>query len=873
MRTTITPSILSLLTLCLVLAKAASAQVPTPEAFLEGYRQNFTPHHRLVEYYKAVDAASDRVQIEQYGQTYEGRPLIVAYVSAPENLARLEELRQTHLRQTGFTNGQPNNQPTPQPNNQPTPQPNNQPTPQPNNQSPSLAVVWLSFSVHGNEVAGSEASPQVLYDLATGTTSLAGGILTGDSLTRYLRNTIVILDPSLNPDGYTRYTDDVRRRQTTFLQPDRSAWEHVEAWPGGRTNHYLFDLNRDWAWATQQETQQRLRLYQRWQPHVHADLHEMGADDTYYFAPAAEPFHKYVSDHQRRFQTQIGRNHAQIFDANGWLYFTKEVFDLLYPSYGDTYPTFNGAIGMTYEQAGSGRAGRAYLREEGDTLTIDDRLTHHHATALSTIAVASRNAATLTREISDYRRKAADSPKGGVEAYVFPASENSPARLQSLATILQRHGIEIGSPGTRKLSYTGRGYDGKSYRGDGATGDLIVSTRQVQGTLLQVLLEPENEVPDSLTYDITAWSLPSVLGLKGYAVTQAVGGLSPYATATASTSAKAAPSFGYALPIDGFSAWTTLAPLLHDGLILRYSRLDTKSGTETLAAGSAFVLARDQRPGMYESVYARLLGMGLSPKPIASGFSDGGFDLGSESVRRVEAPTVVLVQDDELDVNAFGHVWHLFEQRLEYPIRPVPWSRIDATALSDVDVMIVTDGLDQPDERKAEIIEAWVRAGGRLILMEGAAEAFAGTDAFSLKMKERGARLEIAGEGPDPMQPYAERERAGASDNTPGALVTAQVDVTHPIGLGLPKEMAMVRVGNRSWAYFGSEGHNVIGIREKPQVRGFVGSEVLGQLDETLALGVQPMGRGEVVYAADNLAYRGFWELGMQVLANAVFYR
>ncbi len=854
MRIPITP-VLSLVTLCLVLAKAAPAQVPTPEAFLEGYRENFTPHHRLVDYFEAVAAASDYVTVEPYGKTYEGRPLIVAYVSAPENLARLDELRETHLRQTGFT----------------TPQATEKDLPP---GGWGGAVVWLSFSVHGNEVAGAEASPQVLYDLATGTTSLAGGQITGDSLRRYLRNTIVILDPSLNPDGYTRYTDDVRRRQTTFLQPDPSAWEHVEPWPGGRTNHYLFDLNRDWAWATQQETQQRLRLYQRWQPHVHADLHEMGPDDSYYFAPAAEPFHRYISDHQRRFQTQIGRNHARIFDANGWLYFTKEVYDLLYPSYGDTYPTFNGAIGMTYEQGGSGRAGRALLRQEGDTLTIDERLTHHHATALSTIAVASRNAATLTREIADYRRRASANPRGGAEAYVFPASENSAARLRSLATILARHGIAFGSPGPGGATYTGRSYAQESYRGQGAAGDLIVPTRQVQSTLLQVLLEPENEVPDSLTYDITAWSLPAVLGLRGYVLTDGVGELSPFAaTPSTSATATAAPAYGYAIPVEGFGTWTTLAPMLHEGLVMRYSRLPTKVGAEEIAAGAALVLARDQTPGTYDSVYARLRGLGLSPKPIASGFVDGGFDLGSDAVRRVEAPTVVLVQDDDLDVNAFGHVWHLFEQRLRYPIRPVPWDRIDARSLADVDVVIVTDGIGQPTDRKAEVIEAWVRAGGRLILLEGAAEAFAGVDAFSLKMKEAGARLEIGGEAPDPMRPYADRERDGVSANSPGALVTAQVDATHPIALGLPAEMSLLRVANRPWAFFGPEGQNVIGVRADPTIRGFVGSGVRGQLDETLAVGIQPMGRGEVVYAADNLAYRGFWELGMQVLANAVFYR
>ena len=387
-----------------------------------------------------------------------------------------------------------------------------------------------------------------------------------------------------------------------------------------------------------------------------------------------------------------------------------------------------------------------------------------------------------------------------------------------------------------------------------------------------MLLDPKNEVPDSLTYDITAWSLPDMLGLKGYTVGQ-VPSTTAFLSPPATQAAGAAPDYGYAVAIQGLGDWAAIAPLLHDGLVVRYANRTIRSAAADLAPGSALVLARDQTPGRYQEVYQKLTGMGLSPKPIAGGFADDGYDLGSESVRRVEAPTVVLVQDDALDPNAFGHVWHLFEQRLRYPIRPVPWSRLDARALGDVDVVIVTDGLETPSGKTLEAIEAWVREGGRLILMEGAAEAFGRTDAFTLEMKGDGARLEIGYGDDDPMQPYAQRERERISGNSPGALVEAAVDVTHPIGLGLPAEVSLLRVANRPWAFFEDGGYNVIGIREGPQIRGFVGSDVRGRLDETMAVGVQPMGRGSVVYAADNLAYRGFWELGMQVLANAVFYR
>ncbi len=843
---------LSLL-LTLVLAKAAQAQIPAPESFLKGYTQQFTPHHRLVDYYRAVDAASDRVTVEQYGETYEGRPLILAYVSSAANLARLEELRLDHLRRSGVLEGAAS-------------------------AKTQIAVVWLSYSVHGNEAAGSEASPQVLYDLATGQPSGQLG-LTADSLERYLANTIIVLDPSLNPDGYSRYTDHVRRRSSLALQPAPSAWEHDEPWPGGRTNHYYFDLNRDWAWATQQETQARLAVYRRWMPHVHADLHEMGVESSYYFAPAAEPYHRYISEHQRRFQQDIGRNHAAIFDQQGWLYYTREIFDLLYPSYGDTYPTFNGAIGMTYEQSGSGRAGRAILRNEGDTLTLADRIAHHHATSLSTIAVASRNAARLAEEMAAYRRNAKGKARSGIEGYLFPAATNDPGRLASLRRLLDLHGITYGSP-TQGRKVNASDYSGRAASYTSSPQDLVVPTAQAQGILAQVLLDPESEVPDSLTYDITAWSLPLVMGLDARTLREAPGQLEAFAKTPAAPARRLdANTFALAVPFTGLQSWEALAPLLQQGLVARVSPSAAKFGNATLPAGTLYLMRRDNAgsasPNVspLQSAYDSLSASGVRVEVLNAGFLTEGFDLGSDAVQRITAPTVVLVQDDELDENTFGHVWHFFEQRLGYPIRPVPWSMISARSLADVDVVIVTNGQPSLSGSNAEALDAWVRAGGRLIALEGAAEHFGKREGFGLKEKEAPAKLEIAGSEPDPMLPYAERERRSIASNNPGVLVTAQVDTTHPLGFGLPKEISVLRVGQRNWTFLKDGGQNVIGIRKDPEVRGFVGSGIVGELDETLAVGVQPLGLGSIVYAADNLAYRGFWEIGMQVLANAVFLR
>ena len=337
----------------------------SPSDFL-GYDigTQFSRHHQVMDYYKHVESQfSQQVKLEQYGQTNERRPLMLAYVSSEENMKNLEQIRENNLKNAGILKGTSNTN--------------------------DIAIVWLSYNVHGNEASSTEASMLTIYKLLT-------------EKKEYLKNTVVIIDPCINPDGRDRYVNWFNETASTPYNIDQQASEHSEPWPGGRPNHYLFDLNRDWAWATQVESQARLKVYNKWMPHIHVDFHEQGINEPYYFAPAAEPFHEVISDWQRNFQTQIGKNHARYFDAEGWLYFTRERFDLLYPSYGDTYPTYMGAIGMTYEQGGHGRAGLGILNDEGDVLTLVDRLTHHTVTGLSTVEISSKNAQQLNTEFAKY---------------------------------------------------------------------------------------------------------------------------------------------------------------------------------------------------------------------------------------------------------------------------------------------------------------------------------------------------------------------------------------------------------------------------------------------------------------------------------------
>ncbi|RZJ52868.1 MAG: hypothetical protein EOO45_31580, partial [Flavobacterium sp.] len=332
---------------------ALNAQVVSPGEFLPNYGRQVSYYHQVENYFNHLVANSQYIQQRPYGQTTQERNLNAYYISTPENLNNLENIRLTNLSNIGLSS-----------------------RPSSVNEK---AIVWLSFNVHGNEAGAIESAMSVAFELVNPN---------NPETKKWLENTIVILDPCLNPDGFARYSNWLRDISGRETHPGLNDREHMEPWPGGRQNHYAYDLNRDWAWQTQIETQQRMELYNLWMPQVHVDVHEMGYNEPYFFPPAAEPFHDFITKAQRDFHNTIGEATSKKFDAQGWNYYTRERFDLFYPSYGDTYPSFNGAVGMTYEQGGIG-AGRAISLANGNVLTLQHRIDHHKTAVLAAVETAS----------------------------------------------------------------------------------------------------------------------------------------------------------------------------------------------------------------------------------------------------------------------------------------------------------------------------------------------------------------------------------------------------------------------------------------------------------------------------------------------------
>jgi Predicted carboxypeptidase len=815
------------------------SQLKSPEEFL-GYKigTHFTPHWKLMEYFRSVAASvPSMVKIEQYGQTNEGRPLIVAYISTPEHISNLESIRSNNLRLAGLGDNAAGTTNTP-------------------------VIVWLSYNVHGNEPSSSEASMLTLYALVDPSNT---------QTKKWLQNTLVIIDPCINPDGRDRYVNWYNSIVGKTFNPSVDAREHREPWPQGRTNHYNFDLNRDWAWQTQIETRQRLALYNRWLPQVHVDYHEQGYNNPYYFAPAAQPYHEVITSWQREFQNIIGRNHAKYFDKNGWLYFTKEVFDLLYPSYGDTYPIYNGAIGMTYEQGGIG-AGLGILNNYNDTLTLTDRAMHHFTTSLSTLEVSSENAARLVSEFQKFYHNAVTSGVGNYKSYIIKYNQNDAEKIQSLLELLNKNRIQYGS--AKGGTIRGFNYDsGKEETVSTNSSDIIIPSLQPKSALVKVLFEPKAVLVDSATYDITAWALPYVYGVKAYASVQKADFTSYDAPKFSSANLNNESNYGYVIRWSGLQSVRLVAQLLQKGIKLRYNEQPFEINGQVFERGAVIVLKTSNQyvPDLWSTVINLANANNVTITPVSSGFVDKGYDFGSSRIRPVKARRVAVVTGEGVNSNAAGEVWYFFDQLINYPATLINASDLSRINWNNYDVIIFPDGNYRylNDKTTSEQFRSWINNGGNAIAIEGAVSQLAKLD-FGLKSKKADDTSNSKNIY-ESLHTYETRQRDEITNTTPGSIYKVELDNTHPLAFGYPGYYFTLKQDDNIYEFLKDGGWNVGVIKKEKQVSGFVGSKLQNRLQDGLLFGVQDIGRGTITYLADDVLFRSFWENGKLLFANAVF--
>jgi len=809
------------------------AQLKSPSEFLPNYGKQVSYYHQLESYFAHLAQNSHMVIHKPYGQTNQERGLNAYIISTPENIKDIESIRNNHLYNIGMGGKQSN--------------------------TGDKAIVWLSFNVHGNEPAAAESAMSVAYELVNPKNT---------ATKEWLKNTIVILDPCLNPDGYARYGNWLRDISGKEPNPNGYDREHMEPWPGGRQNHYAYDLNRDWAWQTQAETQQRIILYNDWMPMVHVDVHEMGYNEPYFFPPAAEPMHEFITQGQKDFHNAIGEMTSKKFDAQGWNYYTRERFDLFYPSYGDTYPSFNGAVGMTYEQGGIG-AGRAVTMRNGSVLTLKDRISHHTTAVLTAVETAAWQKDKLVRNFRAYFK---DGPKGNYKTYIVKNS----GKNEELAQLLKRNRIQFTyADESKKLS----GYHYQSDKERDFTvepNDMIISSSQPKSVLTQVLFEPSPRLTDSLSYDITAWALPHAYGVESYAVKRDI-----------SLRTKAQPSYkgkfeyervyAYYVPWNGRASAKTLAMLFKNNVKVRSARKASSFRGIKVNPGDLVILKGDN-PQIND--FKNTMTMLLDGKPdhevIESGYSLSGGDLGGEYYPLLQAPKVLLLAGSDVSATDFGQAWFYMDEVVDYPVTIVETQNLGRIKLSDFSTIIMPDGWYSLNDGHKNSIDAFVNDGGKVIAMGGALNLFEDRAGYSLTRfaTPSDKDKDTAQADEETLKAryfdYQNAERRAISGSVPGAVVENVLDKTHPLSYGLGDRYFSLKTSDSRYQLLKNV-WNVAYVPAGYKNFGFIGRSLKKKLENTVTFAVEQKGRGQVIYMVDNPLFRGFWENGNLLFSNALF--
>lgn len=787
-------------------------------------------HDRLVNYMQALaKAVPSRVKLETMGFTYESRPQVLLVITAPKNHARLEEIREQHVQLTDparsaslNTAGMP-------------------------------VVVWLGHSIHGNEPSGANASLLTAYHLAAAE---------GKEIEELLENTVILLDPSFNPDGLQRFSTWANQHKSKNLVSDPLSREYNEVWPGGRFNHYWFDLNRDWLPAVHPESQNRLRWFHRWKPNILNDHHEQGSNASFFFQPGVPSrVNPLTPEKNQELTGKLASYHARYLDKIGSLYFTKENYDDFYYGKGSTYPDVNGAIGILYEQGSS----RGHLQETTNgLLSFPFTIRNQFVTALSTL----EGALAMRRDFLDYQRDfykqaAARAAAYPVKGYVF-GDKNDREKTRQFVTMLQRHQIEVnGLPDNWK--------DAEFEKGSA----YMVSLNQPQHSLIRGIFDKVLEFRDSIFYDITSWTMPLAFGLPYRELTQlpASGEKTGEIPRTVKAVNGGKSDYAYLLEWTELLAPAALNEMLQEGLLVKVATSGFEAavtgGPGKFSPGTLLVpvaLQRESSAAVFERVSRIADKYGINAYAVNGGMSLKGVDLGSSRFVTVARPSVAMITGPGVNALDAGEVWHLLDQRMNIKathLEPVVFNRAE---LNRYNTLIMVGG--NYSELNRDKLKAWVQAGGTLVLTEEAVSWSAQNGITDVKIKRAKAPVDSSSR-----LPYAAREQKDGAQQIFGAIFGAETDLTHPLAFGYTRNTVSLFKANR---VFMEKSKNPYGTPfyygSNPLQSGWVSRENADAIKNSAAVLVSVLGSGRVISIADNPNLRAFWLGGSKLFMNALFF-
>jgi hypothetical protein len=789
------------------------ASIPSPEAVLgQQLGQKHLRHDQIIRYLSILASSRPEAKLIDYGNTNEGRRLVLLAISSANNINNLDTVKSDD----------------------------------------SILKIWNGFSVHGNESSGSNASVLFAwYLLATN----------NQSIKNTLQNTVVLIDPSINPDGLARFTTYVNNNRSLSTVTDPNDISHVEQWPSGRTNHYWFDLNRDWLLLTQTESKARIKLFHEWQPHVLTDHHEMGAAATFFFQPGV-PSRKnpLISKQNIDLTNKLAQFHAKALDQAGQLYYKEESFDDFYPGKGSTYPDLQGSVGILFEQS---RANGGVMDTKNGQRSLATGINNQFLTALSTLNGAKEHREELIEYKNNFFKNATSTvAKMSTKGYLLDTSQNN-LKTEKLTAFLDMHQIKY------SVLTADKSIKGQSFKKDQA---IYISLNQPQTTLIQSLFNTDTSFADNTFYDVSAWHLGMAWGLPWAAVTSSVNSTQkPIDSKPKNSYQKNA--IAYLFDWNSGNAPAALYYLSNqfDDVLLTSKPLHIDGAH--VGAGS-FILPVDSNTN-HDILFSVLSTISDAFKvkwyPVTTALAETGVDLGSPSIEKFQKTKVMMVVGSGIDAYQAGSIWHLFDTQVYFPLTKVRTSQLSHIDFNEYTHIILPNGSYQRyfDDKLSHKLHNWVKAGGHLIAMQAAANWIENTIQKSEKDENQAKDKE---EEKVVRKNYADYNKDAAEKVLGGAIVAADADLTHPLAFGTHINNQHVLMKGKSLLKPSEQPYNTpLQATEEVRAAGFVSDYWQEKLSKAPLVIADKTGKGTIIKFGFNPNFRAFWYGTQRWIINAVF--
>ena len=795
-------------------------KIPTPKEVI-GHEVGewHVTHDKLVEYMKVLANSSDRITLEDRGKTFEGRPLLLLTITSPNNHSRIDDIRQRHIDGTNDSSLDVTNDPI---------------------------IVYQGFSIHGNEPSGSNAALAVAYYLAASTSSATEDLL---------NNTVILFDPSFNPDGLQRFAYWANTNKSKNINPDSNDREYFEVWPRGRTNHYWFDMNRDWLPVQLPESRARIASFHKWLPNILTDHHEMGSNSTFFFQPGIPSrTHPLTPQLNQDLTKEIGNYHAKALDKIGSQYYSEESYDDFYYGKGSTFPDINGSIGILFEQGSS----RGHAQETSNgILTFPFTIRNQYTAAMSTLEAAKNMRVKILKYQQDFYKKARNE-SSKAKAIVFGDHKDA-AKSYHLAEVLKRHQVVIHEVKSDFRAGGKKFKKGYSY---------VVPMNQKNQKLVKAMFDVRTSFKDSLFYDVSAWTFNHSFGVD-YAENISLNNAGPEIKTLkineGNVSKKS--NVGYLMPWNEYYTPKALNAILQKGIRAKVSMKNFNNGGNSYDYGTIQIPVQNQKldsQELFDFLKKVANESHLQIYGVTTGLNDG-IDLGSNNFRNIKLPKVAMLVGNGVNVSDPGEIWHLFDQRYDMHVTKLDMIYFNRIDISKYTVIIAPNsrGLDK---KSIEKLQKWVRDGGTLIGYRSAAKWLSANKFINIEFES--ANFDTIKD----VSFEAKSLKSGAQV-IGGAIFEANIDRSHPINFGYKNDnIALFRNTTFFMKADKKSYNNPIQYTNNPLLSGYISKENAKVIKNTVPFKVQRMGRGRVVVFTDNTNFRAFWYGTNKLLMNAVFF-